>query len=160
MFLIPASRSPLRRILIGGKDMLLAYANGKSRVWNVETLEFRRSTGIDAADDMLRSDEWAEVSAHSWTSRPLLIIRHLVDVPVSAPISSAESHQARDSDLGESSTSFGKTGLQLRSTRRTRHTRFLVVAENDRCDLDLEPSCRYALATVFVPTIWLERGSR
>ena len=45
--------------------MLLAYANGKSRVWNVETLEFRRSTGIDAADDMLRSNEWAEVSAHS-----------------------------------------------------------------------------------------------
>ncbi|EIW71713.1 hypothetical protein TREMEDRAFT_27484 [Tremella mesenterica DSM 1558] len=64
LFLIPASRSPLRKVFIGGtmgQDMLLAYANGKARVWNVETMEFRRSTGLDAAEDMLQSGQWAEV---------------------------------------------------------------------------------------------------
>lgn len=46
---------------MGGKDILLAYANGKARVWNVETMEFRRSTGIDAADEMLQSGTWSEM---------------------------------------------------------------------------------------------------
>ena len=61
MFLIPAARSPLRRVFLGGPDILLAYANGKARVWNVETLEFRRSTGLDAAEDMIKSGDWSEV---------------------------------------------------------------------------------------------------
>jgi len=61
LYLIPASRAPLRRIFVGGKDILLAYANGKARVWNVETMEFRRSTGIDAADEMLQTGKWSEV---------------------------------------------------------------------------------------------------
>jgi hypothetical protein len=46
---------------LGGKDILLAYANGKARVWNVETMEFRRSTGIGAADEMLQTGNWSEV---------------------------------------------------------------------------------------------------
>ncbi len=61
MFLIPASRAPLRRIFIGGHDILLAYANGKARVWNVETMEFRRSTGLDAAEDMIHNGRWMEM---------------------------------------------------------------------------------------------------
>lgn len=39
---------------------MLVYANGKTRVWNVETHEFRRSTGLDAADEMLTGD-WDEM---------------------------------------------------------------------------------------------------
>jgi hypothetical protein len=62
LYLIPASRGPLRRIFVSGKDILLAYANGKARLWNVETMEFRRSTGLDAADDMLATGpSWKEV---------------------------------------------------------------------------------------------------
>ncbi|WVF68617.1 hypothetical protein IAT40_003387 [Kwoniella sp. CBS 6097] len=61
LFLIPASRTPLRRVFIESKDILLAYANGKARVWNTNTQEFRRSTGLDAADDMLGTGDWAEV---------------------------------------------------------------------------------------------------
>jgi hypothetical protein len=63
LFLIPASRVPLRRIFIDDKNILLAYANGKARVWNVETCEFRRSTGLDAAEDMLQSGNWVEMCA-------------------------------------------------------------------------------------------------
>lgn len=62
LYLIPASRGPLRRIFVSGTDILLAYANGKARLWNVETMEFRRSTGLDAADDMLTSaSSWKEL---------------------------------------------------------------------------------------------------
>ncbi|WWC92997.1 uncharacterized protein L201_007961 [Kwoniella dendrophila CBS 6074] len=61
LFLIPASRTPLRRVFIEQKDILLAYANGKARVWNTQTQEFRRSTGLDAAEDMLQVGDWAEV---------------------------------------------------------------------------------------------------
>jgi hypothetical protein len=63
LFLIPASRVPLRRIFIDDRNILLAYANGKARVWNVETCEFRRSTGLDAAEEMLQSGTWVEMCA-------------------------------------------------------------------------------------------------
>lgn len=61
LFLIPAARSPLRHIYLGNSDILLAYANGKARVWNTETQEFRRSTGLDAAEDMLQAGNWTRV---------------------------------------------------------------------------------------------------
>ncbi|OCF37103.1 hypothetical protein I316_01008 [Kwoniella heveanensis BCC8398] len=64
LFLIPASRTPLRRVFIESKDILLAYANGKARLWNTKTQEFRRSTGLDAADDMLATGDWAEVTCY------------------------------------------------------------------------------------------------
>lgn len=61
LYLIPAARAPLTRIYIGGDDILLAYEIQKARVWNVVTGEFRRSTGLDSADDMLNTKGWAEV---------------------------------------------------------------------------------------------------
>ncbi|KIR29487.1 hypothetical protein I307_01393 [Cryptococcus deuterogattii 99/473] len=70
LFLIPAARSPLRHIYLGNSDILLVYANGKARVWNTETQEFRRSTGLDAAEDMLQAGNWTRVDltkGHSQT---------------------------------------------------------------------------------------------
>nr|XP_019009161.1 uncharacterized protein I206_05807 [Kwoniella pini CBS 10737]OCF47942.1 hypothetical protein I206_05807 [Kwoniella pini CBS 10737] len=61
LFLIPASRTPLRRVFIQEKDIMLAYANGKARLWNTQTQEFRRSTGLDAAEDMLQNGDWVEI---------------------------------------------------------------------------------------------------
>jgi len=61
LYLIPASRAPLRRVFLDSKNVLLAYANGKARVWNYLTGEFRRSTGLEAGEDMLASGEWVEV---------------------------------------------------------------------------------------------------
>jgi hypothetical protein len=61
LFTIPAARAPLRTVFVGGRDVMLVYANGKARVWNVETREFRRSTGLDAAEEMLQVGDWAEV---------------------------------------------------------------------------------------------------
>ena len=44
---------------------MMAYANDKARVWNMETLEFRRSTALDAAEDMLGIGDWVEMSVAS-----------------------------------------------------------------------------------------------
>ncbi|ODO06895.1 hypothetical protein I350_04255 [Cryptococcus amylolentus CBS 6273] len=63
-FTIPAARSPLRAIHVSDRDILLAYANGKARVWNTTTQEFRRSTGLSAAEDMLAAGDWLEVNLH------------------------------------------------------------------------------------------------
>ncbi|ORX37934.1 hypothetical protein BD324DRAFT_623874 [Kockovaella imperatae] len=61
LFLVPAARAPLRRIFMSDHDLLLTYASGKARVWNLKTCEFRRSTGLDAAGDMLQSGDWTEI---------------------------------------------------------------------------------------------------
>ncbi|WVQ75054.1 hypothetical protein IAR50_004663 [Cryptococcus sp. DSM 104548] len=71
-FTIPAARSPLRAVHVSNQDILLAYANGKARVWNSNTQEFRRSTGLSAAEDMLVVGDWLEVDLQaSGTEEPI-----------------------------------------------------------------------------------------
>lgn len=104
LFLIPASRAPLRRIFLGGKDVLLAYANGKARVWNVETCEFRRSTGLDAGEDMLQSGDWAELyvnpSCQKCSDRPRSSLLEEGGFGAESAISAAVSQLPEASDLG------------------------------------------------------------
>jgi hypothetical protein len=87
LFLLPAARAPLTRIFAGGKDIMLAYENGKARVWNVETREFRRSTGFDSAEDMLASGHWAEIPFRAPSA-------------VDSPVSKATGPAPLGSDLG------------------------------------------------------------
>jgi WD repeat-containing protein 7 len=59
--IIPAGRHYLSCVFVDRTQILLAYANGKARVWDFETLEFRRSTGFDSAQEMLADGEWTEM---------------------------------------------------------------------------------------------------
>lgn len=88
LFLLPAARAPLTKIYIGGNDrIMLAYEIQKARVWNIETGEFRRSTGLDAADDMLNAGGWAEVP---FQAAP----------PLDSPVSKVVGPLPPNSDLG------------------------------------------------------------
>ncbi|GMK53714.1 hypothetical protein CspeluHIS016_0103000 [Cutaneotrichosporon spelunceum] len=92
LFLIPAARAPLTKIYVGGDPaggdkILLAYEIQKARVWNVETGEFRRSTGLESADDMLNSGDWAEVQ---FQAAP----------PLDSPVSKVVGPLPHRSDLG------------------------------------------------------------
>lgn len=87
LFLIPAARAPLTRIYVGGERILLAYEIQKARAWNVETGEFRRSTGLDSADEMLNSKGWAEV-------------RFQAAPPLDSPVSKVVGPLPFGSDLG------------------------------------------------------------
>ncbi|KAJ9120178.1 hypothetical protein QFC22_003077 [Naganishia vaughanmartiniae] len=53
LFLIPGSRHTAETILLSDKDIIISYSSGKTRVWDLDTLEFRRSTGVDAAEESL-----------------------------------------------------------------------------------------------------------
>ncbi|GHJ83909.1 hypothetical protein NliqN6_0311 [Naganishia liquefaciens] len=57
-YLIPGSRHAVEGVLLSGKDLVIAYASGKTRVWDLDTLQFRRSTGIDAAEESLVNRAW------------------------------------------------------------------------------------------------------
>lgn len=53
LYLVPGSRYALVRAVATDNDLTLSYANGKARVWNMESREFRRSTAYEAAEEML-----------------------------------------------------------------------------------------------------------
>lgn len=53
LFLIPGSRHTVETALLSDKDIIISYSSGKTRVWDLDTLEFRRSTGIDAAEESI-----------------------------------------------------------------------------------------------------------
>lgn len=57
-YLIPGSRHAVEAVLSSGKDLVIAYSSGKTRVWDLETLQFRRSTGIEPAEESLVNRTW------------------------------------------------------------------------------------------------------
>jgi hypothetical protein len=59
--MIPAFSYPLERAILQKDDLILTASHGRARVWNLESGEFRRSTSIDAATDMLVKGEWIEL---------------------------------------------------------------------------------------------------
>lgn len=42
-------------------DLIIMYKQGRARVWNLESGEFRRSTSIDSASEMLASGDWVDM---------------------------------------------------------------------------------------------------
>lgn len=48
-------------MLLSQDDLVLAYSNGKSRVWNLSSKEFRRSTSVEAAEEMLADRSFTDV---------------------------------------------------------------------------------------------------
>ena len=61
LHLVPGSVAPLRRLCIGGHNMLLIYADGRVRLWDIQTTEFWRSTNIEKAEELLAQGGWTEL---------------------------------------------------------------------------------------------------
>jgi len=59
LYLIPGSASPLTRICVEDKDVLLIYADHRARLWDSKTKELWRSMGQDKADELLAQGKWA-----------------------------------------------------------------------------------------------------
>lgn len=60
MYLIPGSASRLTHICLSEDNLLLAYTDGKARLWDVETREFWRSMTSKAVDELLGQGGWFE----------------------------------------------------------------------------------------------------
>ena len=46
--------------------MLLIYADGRVRLWDIQTTEFWRSTNIEKAEELLAQGGWTELWDKSW----------------------------------------------------------------------------------------------
>ena len=62
LYMVPGAPAPLTRICVGGSNILLLYADDRARLWDVETLEFRRSMDFEKARELLAQGGWAELS--------------------------------------------------------------------------------------------------
>lgn len=60
--MVPGSPAPLTRISVGGSNLLLLYADDRARLWDVKTLEFRRSMDLEKAKELLTQGDWTELS--------------------------------------------------------------------------------------------------
>ncbi|KAG8895633.1 hypothetical protein FRB99_000416, partial [Tulasnella sp. 403] len=60
LYLIPGSSSPLERICLGEDNLLLIYADGKARLWDIKSQEIWRSMTRDKADVLLEQGGWFE----------------------------------------------------------------------------------------------------
>lgn len=56
--LIPASVAPLESVHVRDTDMMLVYADGRARLWDCKTMEFRRSMFKDKANEALEQGTW------------------------------------------------------------------------------------------------------
>jgi hypothetical protein len=61
LHLVPGAAAPLRRVCVGGHNMLLIYADDRVRLWDIQTTEFWRSTSVDKAEELLSQGGWTEL---------------------------------------------------------------------------------------------------
>ncbi|THH17275.1 hypothetical protein EW146_g3520 [Bondarzewia mesenterica] len=61
LYVVPGSQAALNRICVGGDNLLLMYANARTRLWDAKTKEFWRSMSLDKAEEMLGQGGWTEV---------------------------------------------------------------------------------------------------
>ncbi|EJD50966.1 hypothetical protein AURDEDRAFT_112046 [Auricularia subglabra TFB-10046 SS5] len=74
--MIPGSPAPLERIALAEDNLLLFYADGRARLWDVKTLEFWRSMARDTAEELLRHGEWLDVALDAGAPHDVLRAMH------------------------------------------------------------------------------------
>lgn len=62
LYMVPGAPAPLTRICVGESNLLLLYADDRARLWDVKTLEFRRSMDLEKAKELLAQGGWTELS--------------------------------------------------------------------------------------------------
>jgi hypothetical protein len=61
LYLIPGASARLESICLGGSNLLLTYADHRSRLWDVQTKEFWRSMSATKADELLEQGGWTRM---------------------------------------------------------------------------------------------------
>lgn len=60
--MVPGAPAPLTRICVGESNLLLLYADDRARLWDVKTLEFRRSMDLEKTKELFTQGGWTELS--------------------------------------------------------------------------------------------------
>ena len=58
LYLIPGSPAKLVKLCLSGDSLMLLYADGRARLWDSKTREFRRSMSSEKASEHLNQNEW------------------------------------------------------------------------------------------------------
>ncbi|KAK0201531.1 hypothetical protein DFS33DRAFT_1348146 [Desarmillaria ectypa] len=77
LYLIPGSAFPLVRICLGDDELLLIYADRRARIWDAKTKEFRRSLGLDKAEELIGKERWLELTSDSQDCIPATVLKRL-----------------------------------------------------------------------------------
>ncbi|KDR82569.1 hypothetical protein GALMADRAFT_237950 [Galerina marginata CBS 339.88] len=75
-YLVPGSAAPLKRICLGGNNLLAIYGDHQARLWDAQTKELWRSFEEDKAEELLAQGGWTQLTLGSdaclpktlWTS--------------------------------------------------------------------------------------------
>ncbi|KAF8964335.1 hypothetical protein BDZ97DRAFT_1919029 [Flammula alnicola] len=62
LYLIPGSTASLKRICLGGNNLLLIYSDHRVRLWDAQTKELWRSMGQEKAEELLAQGGWSELT--------------------------------------------------------------------------------------------------
>lgn len=63
LHLVPGSSTNLDKLCLSGQNLLLVYVDGRVRLWDMQTTEFRRSTDADKAAELLGEGGWTQMYA-------------------------------------------------------------------------------------------------
>ncbi|PPQ70616.1 hypothetical protein CVT25_011982 [Psilocybe cyanescens] len=69
-YLIPGSVAPLKRVCLGGNNLLVIYGDRRARLWDSQTKELWRSFGEDKVDELMGQGGWIEMSLDKDASVP------------------------------------------------------------------------------------------
>ncbi|KIM43090.1 hypothetical protein M413DRAFT_26286 [Hebeloma cylindrosporum] len=61
LYLIPGSPASLKRMCLGGNELLLIYSDARVRLWDAQNRELRRSMTQDKAEELLAQGVWADL---------------------------------------------------------------------------------------------------
>jgi len=75
LYVIPGSEFPIHRAIAQKDDLIIIFSHGRARVWNLVSGEFRRSTSVDAAAEMLATGEWLELQVllEKYEAQPIVL---------------------------------------------------------------------------------------
>lgn len=61
LHIVPGSSAPLKRICLGGHNLLLIYDDQRARLWDIKTKQLWRSMGLEKAEELLTQGRWSDL---------------------------------------------------------------------------------------------------
>jgi hypothetical protein len=61
LHIIPGCSAPLKRVCLGGHNLLLIYNDQRARLWDTKTKQLWRSMGLEKAEELITQGRWSDL---------------------------------------------------------------------------------------------------
>ena len=61
LYIVPGSSVPLKRVCLGGHNLLLIYDDQRARLWDTKTKQLWRSMGLEKAEELITQGRWSDL---------------------------------------------------------------------------------------------------